>query len=116
MDIKPLVDDLNRMILEGKAMEAFEKYYANDVVMQENGLEPRIGKEANRAYELAFMEGLVAFHGAEVKGVAYGDGLSMVEWFMDMEHKEWGRAERTQVAVQRWKDGKIIHEKFYYQA
>lgn len=116
MDIKPLVDDLNRLILEGKIMEAFEKYYADDVVMQENESEPRIGKETNRAYELAFTEGLVAFHQGEIKGVAHGDDISMVEWFMDMEHKEWGRSARTQVAIQRWKDGKIVHEKFYYQA
>lgn len=28
--------ELNTMILEGKALEAFEKFYAEDVVMQEN--------------------------------------------------------------------------------
>jgi|GEM_PF-5307609 len=30
------VDDLNGLILQGRALEAFEKYYHKDVVMQEN--------------------------------------------------------------------------------
>ncbi len=38
----------------------------------------------------------------------------MVEWFMDYTHKEWGDKKGLQVAVQHWKDGKIVNEKFYY--
>lgn len=114
MDIKPLSDDLNNMILKGKLLEAFEKYYADDTVMQENEQAPRIGKEANRTYEEAFANGLIAVHSAEIKNIAYNNDLSIVEWFMDMEHKDWGRGARTQIAVQQWKDGKIINEKFYY--
>ena len=30
------ITDLNDLILQGKAMEAFEKYYHEDVIMQEN--------------------------------------------------------------------------------
>ena len=48
------VTDLNDSILEGRALEAFEKYYHNDVVMQENNAEPTIGKEANRTREEEF--------------------------------------------------------------
>jgi hypothetical protein len=29
------ISDLNDMILQGNALEAFEKYYSDDVVMQE---------------------------------------------------------------------------------
>ena len=45
---------LNEAILSGKAMEAFEQYYADDVVMQENSEAPRVGKDANRKAELEF--------------------------------------------------------------
>ncbi len=114
MELKKLVAELNSMILEGKAMEAFEKYYAEDVVMQENDLPPTVGKDANREREKEFFSNLVEFRGAEVKGVAIGDGITMVEWFFDYTHKDWGRRSYHQVAVQRWKDGKIVHERFYY--
>ena len=36
MNLKEKIEDLNKMILSGQNMEAFEKYYHNDVVMQEN--------------------------------------------------------------------------------
>jgi ketosteroid isomerase-like protein len=102
------------MILEGRALEAFEKYYAEDVVMQENELPPTIGKAANREREKEFFSNLVELRGADVKAVAVGDDVTMVEWFFDYTHKEWGRRTYHQVAVQRWKDGKIVHERFYY--
>lgn len=112
--IKELVDDLNSMILEGRVLEAFEKYYYQDVVMQENELPPTFGKSANRAREKGFLAALSEFKKAEVKAVAVGDDVSMVEWYFENTHKDWGRKKFHQVAVQRWKNGKIVHERFYY--
>ena len=114
MHLRELVEDLNSMILEGRALEAFEKYYAEDVVMQENARPPTIGKDANREREREFFSKIVELRGADVKAVAVGDDVTMVEWFFDYTHKEWGRRTYHQVAVQRWKDGKIVHERFYY--
>lgn len=112
--IEEKVNDLNQMILSGKSMDAFEKYYHEDVVMQENNLEPTVGKDANRKRELASASAVQEFHGAEVKGVATGDNISMVEWSMDMTYQGGNRVKLNQVAVQRWKDGQIISERFYY--
>ena len=114
MDIMELVTDLNSMIIRGNALEAFEKYYSDDVVMQENELPPTIGKDANREREKEFFSKVVEFRGADVKAVAVGDGVSMVEWFFDYTHQDWGSRAYHQVSVQRWKDGKIVHERFYY--
>ena len=52
---------LNQAILSGKALEAFEQYYAEDVVMQENSEEPRRGKDFNRKAELEFFSSLASF-------------------------------------------------------
>ena len=41
MDIRPLVTALNDRILAGDILGAFEAYYADDIVMSENGTEPR---------------------------------------------------------------------------
>jgi hypothetical protein len=114
MSLKEQVEDLNSMILKGQILEAFEKYYADNVVMQENDQPPTVGKDANREREKQFLANLTEFRGAEVKAVAVGDDVTMVEWFFDYTHKEWGKKTYHQVAVQKWKDGKIIHEKFYY--
>ncbi len=114
MDIEANVKDLNQMILEGKMLDAFEKHYADDVVMQEINMEPTVGKDANREREKKWLDGITDFRGAEVKNVAVGDNVSMVEWFMDYSHKEYGDVKMAQVAVQNWKDGKIVKEVFYH--
>ena len=82
--------------------------------MQENEQPPTVGKDANREREKRFLANVTEFRGAEVKAVAVGDNVTMVEWFFDYTHKEWGKKTYHQVAVQRWKDGKIVHERFYY--
>jgi len=107
--------ELNKMILAGEILPAFEKFYAEDIVMQENENEPTIGKEACRINEEAFVYGITEFRGAQVNNILISDGITVVEWKFDFTHSEWGDRNYTQVSVQRWNDeGQIINEKFYY--
>jgi hypothetical protein len=113
-EIEQALQDLNSLVLKGSVMEAFEKYYHDGVVMQENSLPPTVSKAANRIREEQFLRNVTEFRKAEVNGFAVGDGLSFVIWKYDYTHKEWGIRDYTQVSIQRWKDGRIIHENFVY--
>ena len=115
-DIGQKIEDLNRMVLEGKALEAFEKYYADDCVMQEGAQAPWVGKQLNHEREVDFFSKITEFRGAEVKSVSVGEDTTAVEWHFDYTHAEWGDVKYDQVAVQRWEDGKIVHERFYRAA
>ena len=42
------VENLNFLIKEGRLSEAFENYYADEVIIQVNGNLPVEGKDANR--------------------------------------------------------------------
>jgi hypothetical protein len=108
------ISTINDMILQGKALEAFETFYHDDVVMQENDNEEFIGKDVNRKREEEFFNSITEFRGAKPLKVTIGENTTMVEWHFDYTHKDWGIKNYTQVAVQDWKDGKIIKEKFYY--
>lgn len=108
------ISDLNDLILQGKALDAFEKYYHKDVVMQENDHPPIIGKEANRKREEAFFGSITELRSAKPLQVAIGEGVTMVQWHFDYTHKDWGDRKYTQVAVQEWKDNQIIKEHFFY--
>ena len=77
MGLKELVEDLNSMIVKGQILEAFEKYYADDVVMQENEQPPTVGKDANREREKEFLANVTEFRGAEAKAVAVVDNVTM---------------------------------------
>lgn len=112
--LKEKITELNRLVLTGQSMEAFERFYHNDVVMQENENSPTVGKDANRERELDFFGNVTEFRGAQVLEIALGDNISMVKWHYDYTHKEWGERKYTQVSVQHWRDGLIIREQFFY--
>lgn len=112
--ISEKLNHLNQLVLDGKMMDAFELYYHDDVVMQENAMPPSAGKELNRERELQFLNNVTEFRGARVLDTAVGENVSFVTWHYDYTHKEWGVRNYKQVSVQHWKDGKIINEQFFY--
>ena len=114
-DIDARDQELNDMILQGKILEAFDEFYADDIVMEEEGKE-RVGKEANREYEEQFVNSLEAFHDAEIRARAVDkeNNVTLSEWFNDMTLDGAGRVQQEQVAVRTWNDeGQITNEKFY---
>jgi hypothetical protein len=114
LDIRSLEKELNDMILQGKGMEAFEKFYADDVTMQENSEPLRIGKDTNRESEVAFENSIEEFHGAELVASASNSDVGFSEWAMDLTFKGGGRVQTAQATVRRWKNGKVVSERFYY--
>ncbi|WP_256013710.1 nuclear transport factor 2 family protein [Desertivirga xinjiangensis] len=108
------INHINELVLQGKAMEAFELYYDDNVSMQENESEPTVGKDANRQREIDFFGSITEFRSAEVLNVSAGEDVTMVEWHYDYTHRDWGVKNYRQVSVQKWRDGKIVAEKFYY--
>lgn len=112
--ISVLDQQLNDAILSGKALEAFETFYADDVIMQENDSEPTIGKTANREREIAFFDAITDFRGAKVLATGAGDNVTFSHWHFDFTHRDWGVRLYRQVAVRTWSKGKVIAEVFHY--
>lgn len=114
-DLQSRDQKLNDMILQGKILEAFDEFYADDIVMEEDGDE-RVGKEANREYEEQFVDALEEFHDAEIRSRAVDEdnNVTLSEWYNDMTLEGVGRVEQEQVSVRTWNDeGEITNEKFY---
>jgi hypothetical protein len=108
------IQHLNELVLKGKALEAFDHYYHDEVIMQENEATPTTGKAANRLREEAFFAAITEFRSATPLKIIADDNTSMVQWHYDYTHKDWGVRNYTQVSVQEWKDGRIIKEQFFY--
>ena len=104
------------LLSKGQMMDAFEKYYSEDIVMQENNEEPRVGKDTNRKFEIEYMSSIEEVHGSEIKNVAINSetGTVFIQAAMDATFKGFGRTMMEEVQVQTWKDGQIVHEKFFY--
>lgn len=113
-DTPALDAQLNQMILTGQALEAFEQLYADDVVMQENSEAPRVGKDVNRKAEQDFFATVAEWHDGKLIASAVNGDTSFSEWYMDISFKNGVRAQMSQVAVRKWKNGKVVHERFFY--
>ena len=113
-NIKTLIHELNEMVLQGKPLEAFEKFYADDVIMQENEQDPTVGKDANRKREEQFFASLIDFRSAKVLDVTVGENTTMVKWHYDYTHKDLGVRNYKQISVQHWRGNQIAREEFFY--
>src|SRR3990167_9107671 len=92
--LKNNVEKLNTLIKEGKIMEAFEKYYGENVIIQVNGNTPITGKDQNRKREMIFLQEIEKLNSAEIKSVTFGgvdDNVSVTEWAINIKNKDGRR-------------------------
>lgn len=114
-NIAELNKKLDDAILAGKAMEAFEELYDDNVVMQENTESEFRGKDVNRKREIEFFKTVEAWHSFRVLGTAVQGDLSFSESEAEVTLTGVGRIKMSQVSVRRWKNGKVVHERFYHK-
>lgn len=114
-NITELNKKLDDSIFAGKALEAFDELYDDNVVMQENTDQEFRGKAFNRNREIEFFSTVEQWHGGRVLSSGGTGDVSWSESEMDVTLKGVGRIQMTQVAIRRWKDGKIVHERFYHK-
>lgn len=104
------------MIGQGQIMDAFEKFYHDDVVMTEPDGTATSGKDANRDREKQFVANIKEMHGGGVDGITSNeeDGITMVENWMEVTFQDGNKVKMEQIARQKWQGDKIIEERFYY--
>ena len=112
--IETLDAELNQMILSGKLMDAFERFYADDVVMQENSAPPTAGKAENRAREEKFLASVEEVHELAVTATGASADTTFGVWTVDATYKGGPRVRQEQVAVRTWKDGQVVREQFFH--
>jgi hypothetical protein len=113
-DVLELETKLNAMIASGKILDALEMFFADDAVFQEGNAEPRRGKAANREFLSGFLKSLRAFNGAHLHSQAVSGNVSLSEWTFDLVGTD-GPMVWNEVLCRRWRDGRVISER-YYQA
>ena len=114
MNTLELDTQLNAMIIQGKSVDAFQRFYAEDVVAQENDEPERVGRAAWMQARQEMEKNIKKFDARVLANAANGD-ISFSEWEFDMELEGMGAMKLVQVAVRRWKNGKIVRERFYHK-
>lgn len=108
--------ELYRMLGEGKMMDAFEKFYHDDIVMIEANGDSFSGKDRNRQRMHEWAESLDEMHDSGTNNITSNekDGVTMVESWTDVTFKGGQRFKMEEIAVQKWEGDHIIQERFYY--
>ena len=110
------LEDLFSYIREGRILDAINEFYAEDAVMQENNLPPTAGREANLEREKLFLSTVKEWKRFEVTAKGVGEDVTFYETVMDWVTTDGTPVHVEQVVVAKWRNGKIIHERYYHNS
>ncbi len=110
------IDELIHYIQNGRILDAMSEFYAPDVRMQENGNAPTVGLAANIEREKQFLAGVKEWKSFDVLSKAATNDVSFVENRLEFVATSGTLVRMQQVSVARWRDGKIVDERFYYDS
>jgi len=110
------LEDLFSYIREGRILDAINEFYAEDAVMQENNLPPTAGREANLEREKQFLSTVKEWQRFEVTAKGVGEDVTFYETVMDWVTTDGTPVHVEQVVVAKWRNGKIIHERYYHNS
>jgi hypothetical protein len=113
-NLQQRLNDLFGYIQQGKIIEAMNEFYDKDTVMQENTNPPTKGLAANIEREKQFMSAVKELRGFIVTASGVGDNVTFYESTSDFVTTGGVPGHIEQVSVAKWKNGKIVHERFYY--
>ena len=113
-NLQQRLNDLFGYISQGRIIEAMNEFYDKDTVMQDNANPPTVGQAANIEREKQFMSGVKEWKGFNVTASGVGDNVTFYESTIDFIATNGQPVHLEQVAVSKWKNGKIVHERFYY--
>ena len=120
MNTEQVAQRLVELCRRGEYDQAQAELYAEDAVsIEPEGLPPEAlgnahGMDAIREKGRKFAESIEAMHGTSCSDpVIAGDWFS-VSMGMDVTMKGMGRIDMNEICVYKVRDGKIVHEQFFY--
>jgi len=114
MPSKARVQEMIRRVESGDFLGAFEEFYADEVVMQENAGTPTVGKAANREREKGFVGSIREVHLNRADSFAVDGDRVAINWKAVYTFADGTRLSFDQVALQTWEGDRIVRERFYY--
>ena len=111
-EITTAISELVSLVSAGRPMEAFEKFYHDDLEKTDLDGIPHKGKAENERIGLELLSKVTAIRDFTCVGSVVKGNRSFLVWSLDFDHADNGPIKVTQVAIQDWQDGKIIRERF----
>ncbi|MDR3447419.1 nuclear transport factor 2 family protein [Dyella sp.] len=112
MPERHVVDTFVTLVESGRFIEALQRYYHPSAVVWENQQKSRIGLDALIENEQLVLNTFTTVKGHAVQ-VMVDDDHVVIQWHFEFAN-DAARLSLDEIAVQQWADGKIVHERFYY--
>ncbi len=115
MSTNNLIHELLEFFQTNPPPEAvYDRYYDENVVVQENMQPPRVGRALSIERQKLMNANVQEIHNFKIGAVLVDGDRSMVEMHIDATTKDGYRLHLEEVGLQTWKDGRIIHERYFY--
>jgi ketosteroid isomerase-like protein len=115
MPTKQRVLDFVAHVERGDIIPALERFYADDVVMQQTDGTTTAGRDANIARERDFFGSITVHQHRAISVVVDGDRAA-INWLLEFTGGDGVRYRMDQIAFQTWRGDRIAHERFFYDA
>nr|WP_319398188.1 hypothetical protein [uncultured Carboxylicivirga sp.] len=114
MTLTERIKFLTAMIEDRLILQAFEKFYAEEVIMHENQNKCIEGKDNCRKRQEEFVLGLIDYKNTAISNVIICEDKSAVVWDIDFTHETYGHQSLQVKVIQHWNsDGEIISEEYF---
>ena len=114
-DLHNLIADYRFLFDNARNLEVIECFYADNIIQIENCDEPVVGKEMLLQLEKANLTRVESLE-QKITSLVVDEqqGMVMGEMSVRFDSLQWGKKKLEEAFVQKWKDGKIVHQRFYY--
>jgi hypothetical protein len=102
------------MVESGHFVEAIERFYAQDACMQENLLPPRQGIAALLSAERKTLSSVRSARTVPGTTFLVDRDRVAINWIFEFVGLDGEVRRLDELAWQRWRGDRIVHERFYY--
>ena len=114
MPSREVVNAFVATVREGRFVQAIEDWYAPAATMRENLGAPRGGRDVLVAHEKAVLAGHRSIVTREAEPVLVDGDRVVIRWLFEMTAADGTVRRLDELALQTWRDHKIVEEQFYY--
>lgn len=94
--------------------QIYERFYDENVVVQENLQTPRVGRAISIDRQQRMNANVKEVHDFKIGAVLVDGDRSVIELHLELTTVDGYRIRLEEVGMQTWKNDRIIHERYFY--
>ena len=112
MPDRDVVTTFVSLVESGQFIEAIRQFYHPTAIVWENQEKSRAGMDALVENETLVLRAFSTVHGRALHVMVDGDNVA-INWRFEFSNRDT-HLTLEEMSYQQWSDGKIAHERFYY--